>query len=36
MSPMDVPAVGAGTLHSTAHYAFTFTRVNADGSPYTG
>jgi hypothetical protein len=32
----DVPASGAGTLHSIAHYALTFHRVNADGSPYTG
>jgi hypothetical protein len=32
----DTPAAGAGTLHSSAHYALTFRRVNADGSPYAG
>ncbi len=33
--PQTVPAAGGnGTVHSTAHYAITFMRVNEDGSPY--
>ena len=36
---IDIPqtldaAGGNGKVHSTAHYAITFTRVNEDGSPY--
>ena len=34
--PLNMGGSSGGTVHSTAHYAVTFLRVNADGSPYTG